>query len=107
VNTPTVIDAAEIISIEYGWGSNPVRDVESVAQQIKRTGRHPIVAGSPRRPGAHAAPWTPGRVREDARLGLECYQSTGRRVDRAFIGTAYPLLAHEAEAAVWTLGALQ
>lgn len=81
--------------------------VETVAQQIKRTGLHPITQGAPRRPGRHAAPWTPARAYEDAHQALECYQPTGRRRATEYIGTAYPLQPHEAEAAVWTKGVLQ
>lgn len=85
----------------------PRRGPESVAQQIERTGLHPITQGAPRRPGRHAAPWTPARAYEDAHQALECYQPTGRRRATEYIGTAYPLQPHEAEAAVWTKGALQ
>lgn len=78
---------------------------ESVAEQVNRTGLHPVTAGGRGRRHAHALPWCAGHVYLDAKDALDGVQVTGRHVDRSIL-PRMSLLAHEVECAVWTLGAV-
>lgn len=80
--------------------------VPTCTQMVARTGMHPIAEGRSTR-GAHMAPWTPERVWLDANDGLACIASTGRRVDRDYLGGAMPLLPAEVEAAAYTVALLE